>query len=89
MTTTDTRLGSPRRHEHLSKFTGLAPMAAALEAGFSDYVMLDPDRIGGVTGSRRAAGLASAYDRKVSSHFFPEVSAHAGGNTRTPLARIC
>jgi mandelate racemase len=64
-------------------------MAAALEAGFSDYVMLDPDRIGGATGSRRAAGLASAYDRKVLLHFFPEVSAHAGGNSGTPLARIC
>jgi mandelate racemase len=53
-------------------FTGLAPMAAALEAGSSDYVMLDLDRIGGVTGSRRAAGLASAYDREVPLHLFPE-----------------
>ena len=35
-------------------FTGLAPMAAALEAGSSDYVMLDLDRIGGVTGWQRA-----------------------------------
>lgn len=57
-------------------FTGLAPMAASLEAGASDYVMLDLDRIGGVTGWQRAAGLASAYNREVSSHLFPEVSAH-------------
>jgi mandelate racemase len=57
-------------------FTGLAPMAAALEAGSSDYVMLDLDRIGGVTGWQRATGLASAYNREVSSHLFPEVSAH-------------
>jgi mandelate racemase len=57
-------------------FTGLPPMAAALEADASDYVMLDLDRIGGVTGWQRAAGLAAAYSREVSSHLFPEVSAH-------------
>jgi mandelate racemase len=57
-------------------FTGLTPMAAALEAAASDYVMLDLDRIGGVTGWQRAAGLASGYNREVSSHLFPEVSAH-------------
>ncbi|MEH2595008.1 mandelate racemase [Bradyrhizobium sp. AZCC 1577] len=57
-------------------FTGLAPMAAALEADASDYVMLDLDRIGGVTGWQCAAGLAAAYGREVSSHLFPEVSAH-------------
>jgi mandelate racemase len=57
-------------------FTGLPPMAAALEAGASDYIMLDLDRIGGVTGWQRAAGLAHAYNREVSSHLFPEVSAH-------------
>jgi mandelate racemase len=57
-------------------FAGLAPMAAALEASASDYVMLDLDRIGGVTGWQRAAGVAAAYNREVSSHLFPEVSAH-------------
>lgn len=57
-------------------FTGLGPMAAALEAGSSDYVMLDLDRIGGITGWQQAAGLAAAYNREVSSHLFPEVSAH-------------
>jgi mandelate racemase len=57
-------------------FTGLPPMAAALEASASDYIMLDLDRIGGVTGWQRAAGLAAAYNREVSSHLFPEVSAH-------------
>ncbi len=57
-------------------FTGLPPMLAALEADASDYVMLDLDRIGGVTGWQRAAGLAAAYNREVSSHLFPEVSAH-------------
>src|SRR5260370_35503770 len=38
--------------------------------------MLDLDRIGGVTGWQPAAGLAAAYNREVSSHLFPEVSAH-------------
>lgn len=57
-------------------FAGLTPMAAALEASASDYVMLDVDRIGGVTGWLQAAGLAAAYNREVSSHLFPEVSAH-------------
>lgn len=57
-------------------FTGLPPMAAALEASASDYIMLDLDRIGGVTGWQRAAGLAAAYNREVSSHLFPEVSVH-------------
>jgi mandelate racemase len=38
--------------------------------------MLDLDRIGGVTGWQRAAGLAAAYSREVSSHLFLEVSAH-------------
>jgi mandelate racemase len=57
-------------------FTGLAPMAAALAASASDFVMPDLDRIGGVTGWQRAAGLAAAYGREMSSHLFPEVSAH-------------
>jgi mandelate racemase len=57
-------------------FAGLPPMATALAATASDYVMLDIDRIGGVTGWQRAAGLAAAYNREVSSHLFPEVSAH-------------
>jgi mandelate racemase len=38
--------------------------------------MPDVDRIGGVTGWQRAAGLAAAYNCEVSSHLFPEVSAH-------------
>ena len=57
-------------------FAGLPPMAAALACAASDYVMIDLDRIGGVTGWRNAAGLALAYNREVSSHLFPEVSAH-------------
>jgi mandelate racemase len=64
-------------------FTGLPPMAAALAEGASDFVMLDLDRIGGVTGWQQAAGLAASYGREVSSHLFPEVSAHLLAATPT------
>ena len=57
-------------------FTGIAPMMAALEMTASDFVMPDLDRIGGVTGWQRAAGLAAAHNRELSSHLFPEVSVH-------------
>ena len=46
-----------------------------LEAGSSDYVMLDLDRIGGMTGWQRAWARLGV-NREVSSHLFPEVSAH-------------
>jgi mandelate racemase len=64
-------------------FTGLPPMAAALEAGASDYVMLDLDRIGGVTGWQRAAALAATHRVAMSSHLFPEVSVHLLSATPT------
>ena len=51
-------------------------MDAALAAYACDYVMPDMERIGGVTGWQRAAGLASARGIEMSSHLFPEVSAH-------------
>jgi mandelate racemase len=38
--------------------------------------MPDLERIGGVTGWLDAAALASAHDIKMSSHLYPEVSAH-------------
>ena len=50
--------------------------AQALAAGASDYVMPDMQRIGGVTGFLRAAALAQAHNMEMSSHLFPEVSAH-------------
>jgi len=53
-----------------------ASMEAALSANASTYVMPDLERIGGVTGWRRAAELADAHGVKMSSHLFPEVSAH-------------
>ena len=57
-------------------FSGPQAMATALAAGACDYVMPDLERIGGVTGWQRAAGLAAAAGVEMSSHLFPEVSAH-------------
>jgi mandelate racemase len=58
-------------------------MAAAIAAGAADYVMPDLERIGGVTGWQRAAALASAHGIEMSSHLFPEVSAHLLAATPT------
>ncbi len=51
-------------------------MTEALEMRAADYVMPDLERIGGVTGWRAAAALAGASAIPMSSHLFPEVSAH-------------
>ncbi len=51
-------------------------MQAALDANAADYVMPDLERIGGVSGWREAAALAAARKLPMSSHLFPEVSAH-------------
>ena len=51
-------------------------MEEALEQGACDFVMPDLERIGGVTGWRRAARIAEARGIPMSSHLFPEVSAH-------------
>jgi mandelate racemase len=57
-------------------FSESAAMATALAAGAADYVMPDLERIGGVTGWLRAAALAATHRIEMSSHLFPEVSAH-------------
>ncbi len=51
-------------------------MMRALEAKACDWVMPDLQRIGGVTGWLRAAALAEAHGIEMSSHLFPEASAH-------------
>ena len=51
-------------------------MAEAMEMQACDYAMPDLERIGGVTGWRGAAALAAARTVPMSSHLFPEVSAH-------------
>ena len=57
-------------------FMGPEQMAQALAAGACDYVMPDAERIGGVTGWLRAAALAQGAGAEMSSHLFPEISAH-------------
>jgi mandelate racemase len=51
-------------------------MAEALAADACDCVMPDLERIGGVTGWQRAASLAAERSIPMSSHLFPEASAH-------------
>jgi mandelate racemase len=60
-----------------------AAMQVALDAGAADYVMPDLERIGGVTGWRQAADIAAARNVPMSSHLFPEVSAHLLAATPT------
>ena len=57
-------------------FSESPAMAAALAAHAADYVMPDLERIGGVTGWLRAAALAAAHRIEMSSHLYPEASAH-------------
>lgn len=60
-----------------------AGLQMAIDAGAADYVMPDLERIGGVSGWRQAAAIAAAHKIKMSSHLFPEVSAHLLAATPT------
>jgi mandelate racemase len=64
-------------------FSEPTAMATALAADASDYVMPDLERIGGVSGWQRAAALAAVRGIEMSSHLFPEVSAHLLAATPT------
>jgi mandelate racemase len=64
-------------------FNGVEAMAAALQARACHLVMPDLARIGGVTGWMDAARLAAAHGMPMSSHLFPEVSAHLLSATPT------
>jgi mandelate racemase len=55
---------------------GPAALTAALAADACDLVMPDLARIGGVTGWLQAAGIAAGAGIPMSSHLFPETSAH-------------
>jgi mandelate racemase len=55
---------------------GTLDMQHAIEARASDFVMPDVMKIGGVTGWLRAAALAQVHGLRVSSHLWPEISAH-------------
>ena len=64
-------------------FWGPEALGSALAAQACDYVMPDLERIGGVTGWLRAAALAAVAGVEMSSHLFPEVSAHLLAATPT------
>ncbi|CAN5278089.1 enolase C-terminal domain-like protein [soil metagenome] len=55
---------------------GTHDMSKSTEAGASDYAMADAVKIGGVTGWLRAAALAQSAGLELSSHLYPEISAH-------------
>ncbi|MFQ5763999.1 MAG: enolase C-terminal domain-like protein [Rhodospirillales bacterium] len=57
-------------------FYGPDAAARAIDARALDYLMLDAERIGGVTGWMRTAALAESAGVPVSSHLFPEISRH-------------
>ena len=57
-------------------FSLVHDMKKAIDAHACDLVMPDLERIGGVTGWQRASGLALAAGLPLSSHLYPEVSAH-------------
>jgi mandelate racemase len=64
-------------------FSDASAMTRALAVEASDFVMPDLERIGGVSGWQRAAALAAVHDIEMSSHLFPEVSAHLLAATPT------
>ncbi len=57
-------------------FWGPHDMKKALAAQACDYAMPDLMRIGGVSGWLRSAALAQSAGMPMSSHLFPEISAH-------------
>lgn len=64
-------------------FSQVFDMQKALDARACDLVMPDLERIGGVTGWQRASALAGAAGLPMSSHLYPEVSAHLLAATPT------
>ncbi len=57
-------------------FYGPETLARAIAERAGDYMMPDLARIGGVTGWLRSAAIAGAHGIQMSSHLYPEVSAH-------------
>jgi mandelate racemase len=64
-------------------FYGPRALLQALSAGAADYVMPDLMRIGGVTGWLRSAAIAGAAGIEMSTHLYPEFSAHLMRVTET------
>jgi mandelate racemase len=57
-------------------FSQVHDMERALAARACDLVMPDLERIGGISGWLRAGELADRHGMQMSSHLYPEVSAH-------------
>jgi mandelate racemase len=64
-------------------FSLASGMTVAIEQAKPDYVMPDLERIGGVSGWRQAAEIAAVNRIPMSSHLFPETSAHLLAATPT------
>lgn len=64
-------------------FYGPRDLADALAASACDFVMPDLMRIGGVTGWLRAAAIAGTAGIPMSTHLYPEFSAHVMRVTET------
>ena len=64
-------------------FYGPRALHQALSMGAGDYVMPDLMRIGGVTGWMRASAIAGAAGVEMSTHLYPEFSAHLMRVTET------
>ncbi len=64
-------------------FYGPRDVHNIIECNCCDYIMPDMMRIGGVTGWLRSTPIASAAGIQVSSHLYPEVSAHLMRITET------
>ena len=70
-------------------FLGLPPMAASLSAAASDYLMLDLDRIGGVSGWReRCRTCGGLWPRSVVASFPRGQRPSAGRDADGPLAGV-
>src|SRR5262249_57088607 len=57
-------------------FYGPETIVRAITERAGDYMMPDLARIGGVTGWLRCAAITGAHGIQMSSHLYPEVSAH-------------
>jgi mandelate racemase len=54
---------------------GTQDLRHAIDAGASDFIMMDVMKIGGVTGWMRGAAMTQAHGLLASSHLWPEISA--------------
>lgn len=69
---------------------GILDLQHAIDAGASDYIMLDVMKIGGVTGWRKGAAIAEAHNIEISNHLWPELSARLlCCATRAPWLEYC